>query len=51
MTPLPDVRGLVDHAKDARFALVLGTDVPAQFLRLSVDGLDCRLGDLQVYAH
>jgi len=30
--------------------LVLGTAVPAQFLRLSVDGFDCRLGDLQVYA-
>ena len=48
--PLPDVRALVEQAADARFALVLGTAVPAQFLRLSVDGFDCRLGDLQVYA-
>jgi len=50
LAPLPDVRGLIDHARDARFALVSGTTVPAQLLRLSVDGLDCHLGDLEVYA-
>ena len=50
LIPLPDVRALVEQAADARFALVLGTAVPAQFLRLSVDGFDCSLGDLQVYA-
>ncbi|HYV56110.1 MAG TPA: hypothetical protein VE911_01135 [Candidatus Nitrosopolaris sp.] len=50
LTPLPDVRGLVDSAREARFALVLRATVPAQFLRLSVDGFDCHLGDLEVYA-
>lgn len=50
LAPLPDVRGLIDHARDIRVALVFGAPVPARFLRLSVDGFDCHLGDLEVYA-
>jgi len=50
LEPVPNVRALVTHAAEARFALALGEATPARFLRLSCKGLEWRLGDVQVHA-
>lgn len=50
LDPTPDARSLVMHAADARFALVCRAPVDARFIRLSCNGYEWRIGDLQVHA-
>jgi hypothetical protein len=50
LSPMPDVRGLVDDPRAARLGTTSDVPVPARWLRLAGSPLDWRVSDLAVYA-
>jgi hypothetical protein len=49
LDPVPDARALVDHPATPRYALVPPAPVPARKLRVSCQGLELRVGELEVH--
>ncbi len=50
LSPIPDVRGLVDDPRAARLGTTSDVPVPARWLRLTGSPLDWHVSDLAVYA-
>jgi hypothetical protein len=49
LAPLPDIRGLVEHAAEARMGVLLPTPHLLRAVRLSCRAFEWHVGDLAIY--